>query len=84
MGLVTVRYFAGARAAAGVHEEKVELPTDATVQDALTAIATLHGDVLGRVMLSASFLLDGVAVRDRAARLPEGTALDVLPPFAGG
>ncbi|MBM7771588.1 molybdopterin converting factor small subunit [Actinokineospora baliensis] len=81
---MTVRYFAGARASAGVHEEKVELPEGASVQDALTAIEALRGEALARVLRSASFLLDGVAVRDRAARLPEGAALDVLPPFAGG
>ncbi|SES08330.1 Molybdopterin converting factor, small subunit [Actinokineospora terrae] len=79
-----MRYFAGARAAAGVHEEKVQLPDDSTVQDALSALALRHGSALARVLLAASFLVDGVAVRDRSAALPDGIGLDVLPPFAGG
>nr|WP_308208919.1 MoaD/ThiS family protein [Actinokineospora globicatena] len=81
---MTVRYFAGARAAAGVHEEKVQLPADSTVQDALAALERRHGDELARVLRAASFLVDGVAVRDRSAALPDGIGLDVLPPFAGG
>jgi sulfur-carrier protein len=36
------------------------------------------------VLASCSFLLDSVAVRDRATRLPAAAELDVLPPFAGG
>ncbi|PPK70529.1 MoaD/ThiS family protein [Actinokineospora auranticolor] len=82
--VVRVRYFAGARAAAGVHEEEVSLPHGATVADAVTSIAARHGDGLARVLAAASFLLDGVAVRDRATPVPHGTGLDVLPPFAGG
>ncbi|SDD27671.1 MoaD/ThiS family protein [Actinokineospora iranica] len=81
---VTVRYFAGARAAAGVPEETLALPSGATVHDALATLSARHGDALSRVLRAASFLVDGVAVRDRAAALPDGTGLDVLPPFAGG
>ncbi|WP_169735374.1 MoaD/ThiS family protein [Actinokineospora inagensis] len=84
MGLVTVRYFAGARAAAGVHEEKVDLPEAGTVRDVLTTIEHLHGEALTRVLSAASFLLDGIAVRNFAIRPLDGAALDVLPPFAGG
>jgi molybdopterin synthase sulfur carrier subunit len=81
---VKVRYFAGARAAAGVQEETVRLPRGATVADAVTALGARHGAKLARVLLAASFLVDGVAVRDRDTRLPDVTGLDVLPPFAGG
>ncbi|WP_018682556.1 MoaD/ThiS family protein [Actinokineospora enzanensis] len=81
---VTVRYFAGARAAAGVREEKVSLPVETTVGDAVAALGERHGEALTRVLRSASFLVDGVAVRDRALRLADGVELDVLPPFAGG
>lgn len=79
-----VRYFAGARAAAGVAEERLALPAGATVADALTAIVDRHGDALSKVLTASSFLLDGVAVRDRTIPLREGIGLDVLPPFAGG
>jgi molybdopterin converting factor small subunit len=81
---VTVRYFAAARAAAGVEAEPLELPDGATVSDALAAMRERHGAELARVLDRCSFLLDEVAVRDRSAMLPAGATLDVLPPFAGG
>ncbi|WP_436493488.1 MoaD/ThiS family protein [Actinokineospora sp. HUAS TT18] len=81
---ITVRYFAGARAAVGVPEESISLPPDATVDDALSALVDRHGDALSRVLRASSFLLDGVAVRDRTAPVGDRTGLDVLPPFAGG
>ena len=81
---VTVRYFAGARAAAGTPEEKLALPPGSTVHHALSELADRHGDGLRRVLLAASFLVDGVAVRDRSGTLHDGADLDVLPPFAGG
>jgi molybdopterin converting factor small subunit len=79
---VTVRYFAAARAAAGVESEPVEV--SGTVDDAVRAIRHRHGPELGRVLDRCSFLLDEVAVRDRGKPLPAGATLDVLPPFAGG
>jgi molybdopterin converting factor small subunit len=36
------------------------------------------------VLGACSFLVDSVAVRDRAMPLRPGAELDVLPPFAGG
>jgi molybdopterin converting factor small subunit len=79
---VTVRYFAAARAAAGVETERLEL--SGTVDDAIRALRERHGTELGRVLDRCSFLLDEVAVRDRTAAMPPGATLDVLPPFAGG
>jgi sulfur-carrier protein len=82
--VVTVRYFAGARAAAGVPSENVELPDGATVADVVELVTERHGETLARVLAACSFLLDSIAVRDRAAPVPPGAAIDVLPPFAGG
>lgn len=82
--MVLVRYFAGARAAAGVDAEPVDLAPEGTVDDVLETIVARHGDPLQRVLRSASFLLDEVAVRDRSARPSANATLDVLPPFAGG
>lgn len=79
-----MRYFAGARAAAGVSEESLRLPAGASVGDALAEVSRRHGEALARVLTASSFLVDGVAVRDRGARLSGGVELDVLPPFAGG
>jgi molybdopterin synthase sulfur carrier subunit len=82
--VVTVRYFAAARAAAGLPSENVDVSDGATVADALDAIVKRHGEALRRVLAACSFLLDSVAVRDRATPLRPGAELDVLPPFAGG
>ncbi|OZM70543.1 molybdopterin synthase sulfur carrier subunit [Amycolatopsis antarctica] len=81
---VLVRYFAAARAATSIDEELVQLPAGASVADAVAALRERHPAALPRILDAASFLLDGVAVRDTSARLPDGTQLDVLPPFAGG
>ncbi|HEV7897000.1 MAG TPA: MoaD/ThiS family protein [Planosporangium sp.] len=79
--MVTVRYFAGARAAAGAAEEKVEA---ATLDELIRALSARHGPGLEKVLGVASFLVDEVVCHDRQAALPEGAGVDVLPPFAGG
>lgn len=84
MTTVRVRYFAGARAASGVAEESIQLPAGATVRDVLADLTARHGDRLATVLAASSFLLDGVAVRNRGVTLDDGVGLDVLPPFAGG
>ncbi|QFZ16477.1 MoaD/ThiS family protein [Saccharothrix syringae] len=82
---LTVRYFAGARAAAGVADESFELPDPApTVAAVLAAVGARHGDRVNRVLPACSFLLDGVAVRDLDTTVCPESQLDVLPPFAGG
>ena len=78
---VLVRYFAGARAAAGVAEEKVAAATLGALVEVLTA---RHGDRLGTVLAACSFLVDGRNRRDRLAPLGPDAVVDVLPPFAGG
>lgn len=79
-----VRYFAGARAAAGVAEEHVDLDGTPSLEAVLALLTNRHGEPLRKVLAAASFLLDEVAVRDRATALTDGSVLDVLPPFAGG
>lgn len=81
---VTVRYFAAARAAAGVESEPVTVPAKATVADLLVTLGARRGAELAQILQRCSFLVDEVAVRDRAASLPDGATIDVLPPFAGG
>jgi molybdopterin converting factor small subunit len=80
---VTVRYFAAARAAAGVDTEQVDLPAGASVEILLKDLRS-SDDALARVLDRCSFLVDEVAVRDRQALLGDGAVVDVLPPFAGG
>jgi sulfur-carrier protein len=78
---VTVRYFAGARAAAGVDTES---RSARTLDDLIGQIVDSHGDRLERVLTACSFLVDGTSTRDRAHALSPGSVVDVLPPFAGG
>ena len=78
---VTVRYFAGARAAAGVETEDYEA---ATLEQLVARIVDSHGERLERVLPACSFLVDGTSARDRALQLRPGAVVDVLPPFAGG
>ena len=81
---ITVRYFAAARAAAGIEADKVQVSSAATVADLLDAVRAEHGPELTRVLARCSYLLDEVAVRDHDAPVADATNLDVLPPFAGG
>ncbi len=80
----TLRYWAAARAAAGVAEEQTSAQT---LAEALLLARSLRDDRFGRVLAVCSFVVDGdpVGARDHAeVRLPPGGLVDVLPPFAGG
>jgi molybdopterin converting factor small subunit len=78
---ITVRYFAGARAAAGVD---TETRTAGSLDELIGQIVATHGDRLERVLTACSFLVDGTQTRDRSHALSPGSVVDVLPPFAGG
>ena len=84
--LVTVRYWAAARAAAGRAEEQV---TAATVSDVLAQVRRAHADdprFLRVLEISSLLLGDRPVTRGdvATARVTEGDVLEVLPPFAGG
>jgi molybdopterin converting factor small subunit len=79
--VVTVRYFAGAKAAAGRAEEQVSAVDVGELKAALTE---RHGPVLGKVLSASTLLVDGLAAKDSATSLPAGVVVEVLPPFAGG
>lgn len=79
---LTVRYFAGARAAAGRAEETAS--AGGGLDELVVELAARHGERLAAVLRVASFLVDGVTCHDRRAPLPAGATIDVLPPFAGG
>jgi molybdopterin converting factor small subunit len=79
--VVTVRYFAAARAAAGVTEE---LSASETLSALVVRLSAEHGEALAKVLGVASFLVDGVVWHDRDTAFPPGATVDVLPPFAGG
>ncbi|TDC81233.1 MoaD/ThiS family protein [Micromonospora sp. KC606] len=79
---LTVRYFAGARAAAGRTEESVS--AGRSLDELVGELGDRHGQRLTTVLAAASFLVDGVVCHDRQTPLPAGATIDVLPPFAGG
>ena len=78
---VTVRYFAGARAAAGVDSETRDADT---LDELVGQLVASHGERLEKVLTACSFLVDGTSTRDRSLALAPGAVVDVLPPFAGG
>ena len=86
MALVTIRYWAAAKEAAGTAEETVEADT---LRDALArAVDSRQPDTrLAVVIARSSFLVNADPV-GRAAKesvvLSEGAVIEVLPPFAGG
>lgn len=80
--MVTVRYFAGARAAAG--GLSAEQAPAGCLDELLETLATRHGERLRAVLTAASYLVDGLACHDRRSPLADGVTVDVLPPFAGG
>ncbi|SFK43034.1 MoaD/ThiS family protein [Geodermatophilus ruber] len=80
-GPVTVRYFAGARAATGIESET---RSAATLEELVGQLVDAHGERLERVLTACSFLVDGTQTRDRSLPLAPGAVVDVLPPFAGG
>lgn len=80
---VKVRYFAAARAAAGVDAETVSLAPEGTIADLVADLRT-RSATLSKVLDRCSFLCDEVAVRDVDKPLQTNQTVDVLPPFAGG
>jgi molybdopterin synthase sulfur carrier subunit len=75
---VTVRFWAGARRAAG-HPE--ELSSARTLNE--LRIDLVARPELSTVVAASSFLVDG-RTRSPEDTIPDGAVVDVLPPFAGG
>jgi molybdopterin synthase sulfur carrier subunit len=86
MAIVTLRYWAAAKEAAGTAEETIRAET---LADALAVAAQRAGqDPRFRAVLArSSFLVDGAPVGVRAPDkvvLADASVVEVLPPFAGG
>ena len=84
MEKVSLCYWAGARAAAGVESESV---VATTVAEALRAAVEARSDPrFSRVVQACSLLINGVSAHpDDLDRVLSGPVrVDVLPPFAGG
>ena len=79
---VTIRFFAGARAAAGCDQVTVDPgPLEQVIK-------SLHADfpALADVTPGCSFFVDGLSATRHEGLLlvGAGSTVDVLPPFAGG
>ena len=81
--VVTVRFFAAARAAAGNDEETIRIRPGTTLSGLVDQLSDRDTN-LAKVLMRCSFLRDGVAVRDADVALDNAQTVDVLPPFAGG
>ena len=85
---VTVRYWAGARAAAGTAEDDFAVDGDVTLADLVSLVLERHpDDRMARTVAVCSVLLGDRPVRsqDPASVLVEpGSVVELLPPFAGG
>ncbi len=86
MPMVTMRYWAAAKQAAGVAQETLSATTLAEALAAAVANRAVPADFQA-VLARSSFLVNGEQAGGRAADavpLGEGAVIEVLPPFAGG
>jgi molybdopterin synthase sulfur carrier subunit len=89
VGSITVRYWAAARAAAGVESDVLPASAGTTLADLLAAVRALHRD---RPRLAEVVQVCSVLVGDRpvgsadpaSVTLQPGDTVELLPPFAGG
>ena len=88
MAMVTIRYWAAAKDAAGVAAESLDA---GTLADALSAALGSRdhdgGERLRGVLARSSFLIDGQPAGVRPHQeitLADRAVIEVLPPFAGG
>ena len=79
-----IRYWAAARAAAGVTEEEWDADT---VAELLAAARAARDAGFSAVVDRSSLLIDGLTLGSRdpeSVRLSADSVVEVLPPFAGG
>lgn len=86
---IKVRYWAAARAAAGVGEDVLEVTGPLTVEQIRERALALHPDAdgLDRVIAACSVVIDDQPMGRRtpdSVRVAPGQTVEFLPPFAGG
>ena len=85
---VTVRYWAGARAAAGTAEDAFEVSGTLTLSELVARVLERHpGDRMARTVAACSVLLGDRPVRSQdpnTVQVEPGSVVELLPPFAGG
>ncbi len=87
-GAITVRYWASAKAAAGVATDALAVSGPVTLTDVVRRAAALHpGSRLPQVLEACSVLVGDRPVASRepdAVLVGPGETVEFLPPFAGG
>lgn len=87
-GEIVVRYWAGARAAAGVAEDRIGVDDPLTLAEVVRRVRALHPDQRMAGVLEVCSVLVGdrpVATEDpERVQVRPGDAVEFLPPFAGG
>ena len=84
---ITLRYWASAKAAAGVASDEVEVDGPVTVAWAMREAVRRHPGKLADVLACCSVLVGErpVGADDPASvQVSPGSTLEFLPPFAGG
>ncbi len=85
---ITVRYWASARAAAGVESDALTVSGPLTLTDVVRRAAALHpGTRLPGVIEACSVLVGDQPVKSRepgSVLVRPGQIVEFLPPFAGG
>jgi molybdopterin synthase sulfur carrier subunit len=85
---ITVRYWASARAAAGVETDALPVTGPISLTDVVRRSAALHpGTLLPGVLEACSVLVGDQPVKSRdpdAVLVQPGQIVEFLPPFAGG
>jgi len=89
VGLVTLRYWASARAAAGTDTDTVEVTGPTTLADLLARARSVHAESprFADVLACCSVMVGDrpVTTDDPASVLVQpGSTVELLPPFAGG
>jgi molybdopterin synthase sulfur carrier subunit len=84
MQIVSLHYWAGAKAAAGVDMERFDAETVAAALD--QARKQRSDPRFDRVLSMSSVLIDGLVAQhvDLQRALTEPVRVEILPPFAGG
>ena len=85
---VTVRYWAGARAAAGTAEDAFDVDGDVFLADLVARVLERHpDDRMARTVAVCSVLVGDRPVRSQdpaTVVVAPGSVVELLPPFAGG